>query len=260
MNAKAGVFSILRRARAEAMSGKGCDKPAGAGLHALLNKKELPTPKAADPSWRPLQRRRVAIVIDASIRRLNVLRQATAMVDKLYEAGHLREGQLTSKIFWSMDNCLHSTEWGDSPREVGDGTRRAHCYQGRTRFADALRVCSEEIRTSGLAIDAVIVAGNRCDDNMTELTALARALAAGGTRIFVFNIGRHSVAAERYRALAAAAGGHYQLLLIEQSLAEVLAPVIDFLFRGEAALQALTQSANPDVQRLTSTLLLEQKK
>jgi len=244
----ASVSGLLHKYRSELLAGAACDKP-DAG------REELPAPKLVGLAPETREERRVVIAVDGDMRRLDLIRQAARTVDGLYQDHRVPPNMLHTRILWSMDDCLHGTQWGTSPSEVGDQTRAASCYQRKTKFADALTVCLDEILRDSRLIDAIVIVGDRCDDPLPQLIGLSKELSAWGTVIFAFDLGTNTKAQIGYEAMTQAnKGSAYFRLSHEQSLPDVMGSLIDHLFRGNKALLAIRHDPNPDMKLLAARL------
>ena len=203
-----------------------------------------------DAAWQPkFASRRVELMITGTLSRVAYVRSSvTALQTQLFQST-LREKQLELRVTAFLDGCRHSTPWSTSPVDVGANTQRWHCYQGQTLFAQALEQSSKEEM-----IDAIIIYGDRFDDNLNTTIKQAEKLRAQGTRIFAFHVGANAASRNAYERVADHTGGVCLQLTDDKSFGEVMPVITDYLFRREQALVALPAPSNPDVKLLVDRL------
>jgi len=243
------IFDDLRKAGEAAKTGDGDSVE---NLFGQSAEEATCTPDGlfkADAAWQPkFAKRRVEVMVTGRPGRVGVVRETVNDLQKqLFDV--VKEGQLEMRVTAFLDDCRHSTSWSHSPVDVGGGTTQWHCHQNRTLFTQAMAISSRE-----QLIDAIIIYGDRFDDNLPETMLHIEALKAQGTRIFAFHVGDGVKSRQAYEQLAEKTGGVCVQLTDERAFAQVMPIITDFLFRREEALLALPAPNNPDVKALVDRL------
>ena len=128
--------------------------------------------------------RRVEIMVTGNVSRVAVVRNALLdLQNQLFrQAGN---NNLELRVTAFLDGCRHTTPWSRSSIDAGNSTTRWHCFQGETRYAEALAYSAGESDP----IDAIVIFGNRFDDNLPHVLGIADRLQKRGTRIYAFHLG-----------------------------------------------------------------------
>jgi hypothetical protein len=208
---------------------------------------------AGRPGIPPAQRK-AEIMIAGPLNRVRVVRDSLDHLQRqlLHEAS--RNGDsLQLRVTAFLDGCRHTTPWSTSPIDAGDNTRRWHCFQGQTRYAEALQYSYDERER----IDAIVMFGDRFDDEPLETLAIAGRLRERGTKIFAFHVGKDRGARFAYEQLAQHNGGVFVPLTGEPAFARVLPVIAGYLFRPAETLRALPPPHDIDVRALLDRLKLQ---
>ncbi|HUY68815.1 MAG TPA: hypothetical protein VMV79_05895 [Alphaproteobacteria bacterium] len=204
----------------------------------------------ANPEWQPKNAtRRVEVMVTGHLGRVGVVRDTVSDLQDQLFGKVIGSGQLELRVTAFLDGCRHSTPWSNSPIDVGSSTTRWHCFQDRTRYAEALEHSSNED-----PIDAIIMYGNRFDDDLQQALRLADRLRERGTRIYAFHVGNDEGSRNAYEQLAERTGGISLQLTDERAFAQVMPIITDYLFRKEEALLALPAPKDPNVKALVDRL------
>lgn len=198
--------------------------------------------------------KRVEIMVSGSLDRLGTVRQSLEHVQRqLMDEARRSGGKLHLRVTAFLDGCRHTTPWSASPVDAGAATTRWHCFQGQTLFAQAFaHSCEERER-----VDAIIIFGDRFDDDAFETLAQAERLRARGTKIFAFHVGQDRNSRLAYDELAKRNGGVSVQLSGEAALSRVLPVIADYLFRPAEALRSLAAPKDADIRALVDQLKLQ---
>lgn len=246
----AEVADLLERARMAA------SPPAAPALdHAktadILERARLAAaaPAAPPPTQPQNLLRRVEIMMTGSLSRVALVRQALGdlQTELLHRAG---QGNLELRVTAFFDGCRHSTSWSSSAIDVGSGTTAWHCFQGRTRYSEALAYSANEAEP----IDAIVMFGDRFDDNLAHALGIAERLKRQGTRIYAFHAGGRWRSRDAYARLAEFTGGAFVSLTEPRAFRRVMTVIADYVLRQTEALRALPASADPNTKALVEQL------
>jgi hypothetical protein len=211
------------------------------------------TPPATSPASQPQNvMRRVEIMMTGTVSRVGVVRAALhdlqAQLFREVGGDHL-ELRLTA----FLDGCRHTTPWSRSPVDVGNNTTIWHCFQGETRYSEALGHSANEPDP----IDAIVMFGDRFDDNLAHSLGIADRLKKQGTRIYAFPVGGNRRSRNAYQQLAESTGGTFLQLSDQRAFARVMPVIADYLLRPAEALRALPAPKDADVKALVDKLKLQ---
>lgn len=208
------------------------------------------TPPAAPKA--PLQTilRRVEFMITGSISRVRAVR--TALRDLQAQLFSEIGDRLELRITAFLDGCRHTTPWSRSPIDVGNRTNGWHCFQGSTRYSEALAHSANE----NDPIDAIVIFGDRFDDNLPHTLGIVDRLHQRGTRIYAFHVGGKTRSRQAYEQLAERTGGAFVQLSDQRAFARVMPVIVDYLLRPAEALQALPPPCDADTKALVDKLKL----
>jgi hypothetical protein len=193
--------------------------------------------------------RRVEIMVTGSVSRVAVVRNALLdLQSQLFrQAG---DNNLELRVTAFLDGCRHTTPWSRSSINAGNSTTRWHCFQGETRYAEALAYSADESDP----IDAIVVFGNRFDDNLPHVLGIADRLQKRGTRIYAFHLGGRGHSRRAYEQLAACTGGAFVQLTDQQAFARVMPVIAAYVLRPVEALQTLPSPRDVDTKALVDRL------
>jgi hypothetical protein len=135
---------------------------------------------------------------------------------------------------------------------VGRRTTRWHCFQGSTRYAEALAYSANESDP----IDAIVMFGDRFDDDLSHTLGIADRLQKQGTRIYAFHVGGKARSRDAYQQLAERTGGAFVQLSDQRAFARVMPVIADYLLRPAEALRALPAPNDADTKALVDRLKL----
>jgi hypothetical protein len=244
---KAKVASVIERARAASSV-----RPADIIDRARVSSAPRPEPAAA-PAAPQLVKRRVEIMVSGSLSRVGVVRDALdGLQTQLFD--QLGSDNLELRVTAFLDGCRHTTPWSRSPIDAGASTNRWHCFQGGTLYGEAFGHTASESDP----VDAVVMFGNRFDDNLPLTLGVAERLGRQGTRIYAFHVGHNPRSRYAYEQLAGRTGGAFVQLTNQQSFARVMAVIAAYLVRPIEALRALPSSSqDADVRALIDRLKLQ---
>jgi hypothetical protein len=243
---KANVASVFERARAVAAG-----QPVNVTNGARMASAPRPQPATA-PAAPQLVKRRVEIMVSGSLSRVGVVRDALdGLQTHLFD--QLGSDNLELRVTAFLDGCRHTTPWSRSPIDAGAGTNRWHCFQGGTLYGEAFGHTADESDP----VDAVVMFGNRFDDNLPLTLGIVDRLRQQGTRIYAFHVGRNRHSRYAYEQLAARTGGAFVQLTSQQAFAPVMAVIAAYLVRPAEALRALPSSQDADVRALIDRLKLQ---
>ena len=195
--------------------------------------------------------RRVEIMTTGSASRVGVVRNALHDLQaQLFQQANGDNLELRVTAF--LDGCRHTTPWSRSPIDVGNSTTAWHCFQGSTRYSEALAYSANE----GDPIDAIIMFGDRFDDNLAHTLGIAERLQKQGTRIYAFHVGGKSRSRHAYEQLADRTGGAFVQLSDQQAFARLMPVIAAYVLRPVEALQALPAPKDADTKALVDRLKL----
>lgn len=235
---KGKIADLLQRARAAA-AGRQADDGSTGGRAAPLTQPQL-------------VKRRVEIMMTGSIGRVGVVRNALhGLQTQLFQ--QLGGDNLELRVTAFLDGCRHTTVWSRSLINAGGSTRYWHCFQGETRYAEAFSFTNDEADP----VDAIVMFGDRFDDNLADTLAFTDALRQRGTRIYAFHVGRNSRGRDAYKQLAERAGGAFVQLSNHHAFARVMPVIADYLVRPAEALRALPSPRDADVRVLIDRLKVQ---
>jgi hypothetical protein len=186
----------------------------------------------------PPPERLVELMITGALSRVGLARKSCdALQSQL-----LRNGgdNLRLRITAFLDGCRHTTPWSNRPIEVGNSTQAWDCFQGETRFEQALQWSLAERDH----IDAIVIFGDRFDDAPSQTFQIAAQLRERGTKIFAFHVGRNRSSRAAFGQLAHHNGGVFLQLTDELAFARMVPVVTDYLFRPAETLRALPHDAD----------------
>ncbi len=170
----------------------------------------------------PPPQRLVELMVSGALSRVGLVRQS---LDQLQ--GQLLRGggdSLMLRMTAFLDGCRHTTEWSNRPIDVSDSAQRWHCFQGETRFAQALQWSLDERDR----IDAIVMFGDRFDDAPLQTFEIAKRLGERGTKIFAFHVGGKRNSRMAFERLAHYSGGVFVQLTGERAFARILPVITDF--------------------------------
>lgn len=241
---------------------------AGAALKAFMGatdaNKDLPPLEPLNLDSRDFKR--VVVLFHGQQAQLGTLRaQLNAAQEKLFE--QFGEGALKIKLGWMLDNIVNFSHWSDKPRDVGERTSRAHCVQGRSDYGNAFGsggaprgVSAENINLVDAnpddRVDAVLVVGDRFDEDAKALAENMVLLKNQGTKVFFCDHGQSPQAGAAFAGLAAANGGVYTKVKGAESIGDILPAVVDYLKNGDAATRRMLASPVEDVKAIGEQLRL----
>jgi hypothetical protein len=172
VSGKANLASVFERARAVAAG-----QPANVIERARAAAAPRPEPVTA-PAPPQLVKRRVEIMVSGSLSSVGVARAALDdLQTQLFD--QLGSDNLELRVTAFLDGCRHTTPWSRSPIDAGSSTNRWHCFEGQTFYGEAFGHTASESDP----VDAVIMFGNRFDDNLPLTLGIADRLREQGTRI-----------------------------------------------------------------------------
>jgi hypothetical protein len=199
-----------------------------------------------------LAKRRVEIMVTGSVSRVGVVRTGLRELQtELFQ--QLGSNNLELRVTAFLDGCRHTTPWSRSPIDAGGSTTYWHCYQGQTRYAEAFSFTSGEDDP----VDAIVMFGDRFDDNLADTLGFADALRQRGTRIYAFHVGRNSRGRDAYRQLAERTGGVFVQLSSHHAFTRVMPVIADYLVRPAEALRARPSPRDADVRALIDRLKVQ---
>ena len=196
----------------------------------------------------PPPQRLVEFMISGALNRVGLVRQSLGQLQTqlLHEGGD----NLKVRVTAFLDGCRHTTPWSNRPIDAGDQTQAWHCFQGETRFVQALQHSYDERER----IDAIVIFGDRFDDVPSLTLAIAARLRERGTKIFAFHVGRNRASRSAYDQLAHHNGGVFVQLTNERAFARMVPVISDYLFRPAETLRALPPPNDVDVRALFERL------
>lgn len=195
--------------------------------------------------------RRVEIMVTGSVSRVGLVRNAVrGLQTQLFQ--QVGGGNLELRVTAFLDGCRHTTPWSRSPVDVGSNTTAWHCFQGATRYAEALGYSAGESQP----IDAIVMFGDRFDDNLAHSLGIADRLQKQGTRIYAFHVGGKSRPRHAYEQLAERTGGVFVELSDQRAFARVMPVIAAYLLRPAEALHALPAPKDADTKALVDRLKL----
>jgi hypothetical protein len=225
--------------------------PDKAQVAELLERARLVlSPSPAPPAPQTLLRR-VEIMVTYSASRMSLVRHALSDLqhELLQQAG---AGNLELRVTAFFDGCRHTTPWSLSAIDLGRRTTAWHCFQGRTRYSEALAYTANEAEP----VDAIVMFGDRFDDNLAHALGIAERLKKQGTRIYAFHVGGKWRSRDAYAQLAESTGGAFVPLSEPRAFRRVLSVIADYVLRPAEALRALPPPADPDTKALVDQLKL----
>lgn len=208
---------------------------------------------AGRPGVPPAQRK-AEIMISGPLNRVGVVRQSLDHLQRQLLSEASRSGDnLQLRVTAFLDGCRHTTPWSNRPVDAGASTNRWHCFQGQTLFAQALQYSLNERER----IDAIVMFGDRFDDEPLQTLEIAGRLRERGTKIFAFHVGKDRGSRFAYEQLAQQGGGVSVQLTGEKAFARVLPVIAGYLFRPAETLRALPPPNDVDVRALLDRLKLQ---
>jgi hypothetical protein len=193
--------------------------------------------------------RRVEIMVTGTVGRVAVVRNALLdLQSQLFRQAGSNNLELRVTAF--LDGCRHTTPWSRSPIDAGNSTTRWHCFQGETRYAEALAYSADESDP----IDGIVIFGNRFDDNLPHVLGIADRLQKRGTRLYAFHLGGRGHSRRASEQLASCTGGAFVQLTDQQAFARVMPVIAAYVLRPVEALQALPPPRDADTKALVDRL------
>ena len=195
--------------------------------------------------------RRVEIMMTGSVSRIRMVSNSFRdLQTHLFQQPGGNRLELRATVF--LDGCRHTTPWSHSPVDVGNGTTAWHCFQGETRYSEALAHSAND----GEPIDAIVVFGDRFDDNLPHTLGIVDQLQKRGTRIYAFHVGRKPSSRHAYEQLAERTGGAFVQLSDQRAFARLLPVIAGYLLRPAETLRALPAPRDADTKALVDKLKL----
>jgi hypothetical protein len=248
---KADIAALLERARTASSRTTTVLEPVRTAElleRARLASEDLSAPPPPQHQNLP---RRVELMMTGSVSRLALVRDALGdlQTELLQRAS---QGNLELRVTAFFDGCRHSTAWNRSPIDVGSDTTAWHCFQGRTRYTEALAYSANEEEP----IDAIVMFGDRFDDNLAHALGIAERLRKRGTRIYAFDVGGRWRSRDAYAQLAECTDGAFVSLIDPRAFRRVMTIIADYVLRPVDALRVLPVPADPDAKALIERLKL----
>jgi hypothetical protein len=215
----------------------------------LSRAKAASVARPAAPEQPQLVKRRVEIMVSGGLGRVAAVANAVRdLQTQLFD--QVGDDNLELRFTAFLDGCRHSTPWSRSPLDVRNSTTRWHCFRGQTLFAEALAYSLNETDP----VDAVVMFGDRFDDDLARCLEIADRLKDKGTRIYAFHVGYHARAGFAYQQLAERTGGSFVKLSSPRAFARVMPVIAAHLVQPAGGLRALPVSRDADVQALIDRL------
>jgi hypothetical protein len=208
-----------------------------------------PAPEALQPQ---MVKRRVEIMVTGGTSRVGMVRNALQdlQIQLFQEVGN---DNLELRVTAFLDGCRHTTPWSHSPIDAGASTNRWHCFQGGTRYAEAFGYTANETDP----VDAIVMFGDRFDDDLRRSLEIAERLRQQGTRIYAFHVRGNSRTRHAYEQLAERTGGAFVQLSNPRAFARVMPVIVDYLVRPAEVLRALPVPRDADIRALIERLKLK---
>jgi hypothetical protein len=194
--------------------------------------------------------RRTELIITGNPEHVQELGTAATVVQRELAANPDRKVDMRVVAF--MDDCLHSTGWSTTPKDVTNGFAAWECYETETRFVEAFRRTAEEFGRRG-RIDSVIIVGNRFDESVGSVQSAARSLRELGVLIHALVLSGTDRLLEQFKAVTDVAKGHAVAVKNGDGVREAMPLLMRSMF-PYANLAALPAPKDPGARELVRLL------
>ena len=150
-------------------------------------------------------------------------------------------------------NRFVSSAWYEQADHLLADMSGVRCRTGLTQIA---RLFQHALAEAESGVRALIYIGDAVEEDPEQLTDLAARLAVHGTRLFMFQEGRHPLTKQVFQGLANLSRGAYSQFDQHSGarLRELLGAVAVFAAGGESAVRRLSPGKAPEVQKLIRQL------
>jgi hypothetical protein len=225
----------------------------GTSLSLFAQPKALAELLPEPPALPAVPTGRLIFALDATASRAATWAKARELQGEMFDATAAL-GELSSQLIYYSGMGCQASRWVTSAAALRDLMSSVTCVAGGTQIGRLLARAIEEAKAEKLG--ALIFVGDCMEENADQLCIQACELAALGTPMFLLHEGNDRIAAEAFKAMAAASGGAYlsfEAASIAQ-LKELLGGIAVFTVGGHEAL-AEYSCANPAAAPLLLQLL-----